>query len=471
MKSNYLKTVIFILIFIIIELAAVLYLHYSTAGKSVQYLEKKTREVQIAYSAIISGYSSISQTIFSEIINKPAVIDVFKKTAGADSLEKAIARKELFDKLYPTFKNLHETNNINLHFQLPDCLSFLRFYDPDKFGDNLACSRLSIKKANTEKTPVQGYEIGSFYHGYRYIYPLFSDATHIGSVEIGISSQSIIAEMEKIFGQCFTIILNKRIIDKTVFPEEKLKFSVSNLDTVYLTDDNLLPTNGQMSLFDLSAREILKIDSNLSQKFLKRIHPDKPFALPVTIQGKHLIVTFMPVLNYEGKQAAYLLGYMNDPTISDYHRDFVEKLLLVTILLVLVFSLLYYISRSIRAIKNSRDQLQSVTDTMNEGLIMLDIRRRILHINPAAEKILGQYCHTVIGRDLTKLIYFRDENGKVLEPESWPDFDIVNFGLVYKSKKGFYILRNQVAIPIELSASPRYMKAEKVGFLIVFREI
>ena len=63
---------------------------------------------------------------------------------------------------------------------LPDCASFLRFHRPEKFGDDLSPARYSIKLANEEKITAQGFEIGSSYHGYRYIFPLFYENLHIG---------------------------------------------------------------------------------------------------------------------------------------------------------------------------------------------------------------------------------------------------------------------------------------------------
>ena len=130
---------------------------------------------------------------------------------------------------------------------------------------------------------------------------------------------------------------------------------------------------------------------------------------------------------------------------------------------------IYYINYSKRIIKQSRDHLQSVTDNMTEGLIVLDTNNKIISINPAAEKMLGLYFHEIKGRNLGNIIDYKNKQGITILSDKWPIFDNINFGLTYKAEDSFFIIKNQKEIPLELSAAPRYKDADLIGFLIVFK--
>lgn len=459
----------YILVFLIIEFGAITLLYNGSVKKEDNYCFKKVNELQIAYSAIVNSYSMISQTIFNEVINKPEIIDIFKDAYTGDETQQAEKRGEIYQILLPTYQNLKKTHFVQLHFQFPDCSSFLRFHKPGKFGDDLSVSRYSVKIVNTEKIKVHGFEIGRVYPGYRYIYPLYYKEQHIGSIEIGVSFNAIKKEMEKIFPEQFCFIMKKDIVENNLFQDELAKFIKSSISDDYLIEKISPQYDNSDKIGNIEICERNNINLTIKEKITERLQNNDPFAIFSKIEEENFIITLIPIYNLEGVKIAYIISYATDYTLKVYQKHLYGDILWISLLILAIISFLYYINYSKRIIKQSRDHLQSVADNMTEGLIVLDTNNKVISINPAAEKILGLYLHEIKGRNLGNIIDYKNKQGITILSDKWPIFDNINFGLTYKAEDGFFITKNQEEIPLELSAAPRYKDADLIGFLIVFK--
>lgn len=461
----------YILIFLIIEIGTIAFLNNSYIEKEKNYYLKKTNDLQITYSVIVNSYSLLTQIIFDEIINKPEVIDIFSKAYLSDSTEQAEIRETLYQLLLPVYQNLKQKNLVTLHFQLLDCTSFLRFHRPEKFGDDLSASRYSIKLANTEKINVQGFEIGSSYHGYRYIFPLFHENLHIGSLEIGISFNAFKEQMEKIFPEQFSFIIKKNIVEKNLFKDELNDYITSNLSDQYLIEKISLQSGNSDRNGNIEINKMGEINLAIRDEITQSLQNDNPFAVSVEVANENFIVTLIPIHNPENVLIAYIISYARDNTIKGYRKNFYNTLSAISIISLVVISFIYYVNYSNKIIKQSRDFLQSVTDNMIAGLLVIDANHKVISANPAAEKMLGLYMHEIKGRNCGNILYYKDNKGNNLPLDKWPIFDNLNFGLTYKGEEGFFIGDEYKEIPIELTATPHYKDINIVGYIIVFRPI
>ncbi len=446
-------------------------MHHRLIERENNYYQKKINDLQITYSAIVNCYSSLSEIIFDEIVNKPGVIDIFSKAYLSDSTEQADIRKSVYQLLLPFYQNLREKKLVNLHFILPDCTSFLRFHRPEKFGDDLSVSRHSVKLANTEKIITQGFEIGSSYHGYRYIYPLFHNNIHIGSVEMGISFNAFKDQMEKIFPGQFNFIMRKDIVEKNLFEDELNDYTTSNISDQYLIE-KISPQSGNSEQNgNIGINTIDKINLAMKDDIIQDLQNENPFAVPVELNNEDFIVTLIPIRNPENVLIAYIISYARDNTIQVYQKNFYGRLLPVSLIFLIIISFIYYIIYSRKTIKQSRDFLQSVTDHMIAGLLVIDTNHKVVSVNPAVEKMLGYYMHELKGRNVGNILFYKDHKENILSSDKWPIFENLNFGLTYKGEEGFYIMVKDKEIPIELTATTQYRDIDIIGYIIVFRPI
>ena len=129
-----------------------------------------------------------------------------------------MVRGQLFAKLNDTYQRLADKNFRQLHFQLPNGESLMRFHLPSKFGDNLFDTRPSIKFVNTAKVKVEGFEEGPGGLGFRYVFPLNFQGTHIGSVDLGVSFQALRSSMEELYApETFSFLIKNRSWTKLCF--------------------------------------------------------------------------------------------------------------------------------------------------------------------------------------------------------------------------------------------------------------
>lgn len=104
----------------------------------------------------------------------------------ASAREKDILREQLYNKLAKTYNQMKDYNYRQFHFHLPNTESFLRLHRPDKYGDLLYDVRESVKIANRDEIFVSGFEEGRIFNGFRHVYPITYNNTHVGSVEISV---------------------------------------------------------------------------------------------------------------------------------------------------------------------------------------------------------------------------------------------------------------------------------------------
>lgn len=457
------------LIFLIIEIAIIALLRNNVIKKENDYYLKKINDLKITYSTIVNSYSLLSQIIYDEIINEPEVIDIFSKAYISNPTEQTEIRNSLYQLLLPVYKNLENKNFVNLHFVLPDCASFLRFHRPEKFGDDLSPARYSIKLANEEKITAQGFEIGSSYHGYRYIFPLFYENLHIGSVEMGISFNAFREQMEKIFPEQFSFIMRKDMVEQSLFEDELDDYEISNISDYYLSEKISLQSQKSFQNGNIENNIINAINLTVRDEILQSLQNENSFALSVDVKNENFIITLMPIRNPENVLIAYIISYAKDDTVKEYRKSYYEILLPVSFIFLIIISFIFYINYSNKVIKQSRDFLQSVTDNMIAGLLVIDNNHKVVSANPAAEKMLGLYMHEMKGRDCGNILYYKDSKNNILPLNKWPVFEKLNFGLTYRGEEGFYIKNKYQEVPIEVTATPHYKDVNIVGYIILFR--
>ncbi len=283
-----------------------------------RFEEKKTfileRNVQIFEEVYVStrlGYQKVTKLLFDEVLNTPEVIEIFKEAADADPEVQALVRRNLYEKLRPTYERMQLINLKQLHFHLPDSSSFLRFHRPDKFGDSLQGIRYSIDLANREKRYVEGFEEGRVYNGFRYVYPLFDAyGTHLGSVETSLSFQALQRDMEAVIGEHIDFVVKRALVDAKVWQEEQNNYYPSLISGDYLHE--ALSDEDEGAIDDDAV--MLAIGPEASPRMAR----GERFAL----YDSGYIVTFLPVTNVAGEPgAAYLIGYNENNAIIQLRGD------------------------------------------------------------------------------------------------------------------------------------------------------
>jgi len=105
--------------------------------------------------------------------------------------------------LYQRMRDDYDVAQYQWH--VPPATSFLRFHRPERFDDDLSEFRATVVGTNRNQRPVRGLEVGRGGPGVRIVYPVFQNANHLGSVELGGSINGLLQQLETNLGISFSV--------------------------------------------------------------------------------------------------------------------------------------------------------------------------------------------------------------------------------------------------------------------------
>ncbi len=206
MKINLIKKRYFLSLSILLALLVHSVVHENKSRVIDKYLIEKSDQIFLKYKVIYNNNKAIADLIFKTEIDKPHIIKLFKSRQ----------RKKLYRELLSNYKELRSFSIRQLHFHLPNNDSFLRMHRPLKFGDNLSKARPTVKYVNENLKYIDGFEEGKIFNGFRFVYPLFDDGEHLGSVEISFSALAFIKDIVKNYKIKSNILIDKSVVDEKV---------------------------------------------------------------------------------------------------------------------------------------------------------------------------------------------------------------------------------------------------------------
>ncbi len=122
-------------------------------------------------------------------------------------------------------------------------------------------------------------------------------------------------------------------------------------------------------------------------------------------------------------------------------------------------------------LRESRRFLQSITDSMGEGVFCLDSNGRATFLNPEAERLLGWTLAEVEGRSLHDAIHYRRPDGTPLAAADCPTLHAIRKGEVYRSDSEAFIRRDGTLFPVSIVSVPLRDGDRTIGSVGVFQDI
>ena len=296
---------------------------YRLGGQTTELiLLEKTNLMFLEYKTIYHNNKNMADLIFETEINRPDVTLLFKNRE----------RKKLHQYLLVNYKKLRKLSIRQLHFHLPNNVSFLRMHRPLKFGDNLTNSRATVKYVNEHKKAIDGFEEGKIYNGFRFVYPLFYADKYIGSVEISFSTLSFIKDIVDNYKVQSNFLIDKSVVNKKVFEDEHSNYIQSSISQYYCQKSILGYTK-----IDFSKQGFSKKAAN---SIYQKIQLGEAFS---KYDAKYnQIVTFVPLKNPITKKVVALFTFRNDDSlIANENNKMTILFLISTVIIGLILLLIY----------------------------------------------------------------------------------------------------------------------------------
>lgn len=384
------------MLYSILSLIIFLVTYYQKESKISQFLDSRTTQEIYNYDVLYDKYKKISKIIFDTKININQVKEIFSPAKDANKKEKAFIREKLYKHLKDTYNLLHDVNIKQLHFHLPNNDSFLRFHKPSKFGDNLSNIRETVKYVNENKKPVDGFEEGRIYNGYRFVFPLSKDNEHLGSVEVSFSTLALSLEYIENYKEVASFLISSSVIKEKVFNSEKSTYVVSKIKG-YSTEKKILSAVknkiGKKPLDDISDSLLEKIDKNIADTELNYFS--------IYDHKNNKIFTFLKVRNPINNKAVGLFVISKDAgIIVNATKNFYTINLLSNILILIVLFFIYKEITYRQKIAKVNRQLNKSLKLFDENVIASnsDLNGHITYVSEALCKTTGYTKSELIGR-------------------------------------------------------------------------
>lgn len=312
-------------VFIVFTIVIISLLSFRYSYERSEYLKKITTQNYLNYQSIYNKYKDISSIIFNTQINNQEILSIFKEAQTTDIEKQNLMRKKLFKLFIDKYKKLKLFNLKQLHFHLPNSISFLRMHRPNVFGDDLTGIRETLSYVNITKQAIDGFEEGRIYNGFRFVYPLFDEnKTFLGSVEVSFDVLALIQEIFNTYYLNANFLIRKDIVNKKVFKEEKKNYIDSPYKEFYY----------EKNVFE----KFLPNDDFEIANLLQNLENDNAFS--IYNEERNIIKTFISLKNPITKE---LIGTLYISEKDKYITNFRNSSFKISLLLIFTLFLILYI--------------------------------------------------------------------------------------------------------------------------------
>lgn len=126
--------------------------------------------------------------------------------------------------------------------------------------------------------------------------------------------------------------------------------------------------------------------------------------------------------------------------------------------------------RTLNALRESEESLRTTLNSIGDGVIAVDTRNRVIHMNPVAEKLSGWRFYEARGRLLDEVC--RIVNQETREPADNPVHGVLAKGQIYGSDSHAILLaRDGAEYAVTCTAAPITAEGSAAGVVLVFRDV
>jgi len=327
--------------FILLSIIGYYMLNAFTENKKQYYLNVQSTLLKTKYETSYRYFKIMTNDIKDMYSQNTKLIKLLEKTDKADKEKLNIIRKKVYKLLAKNYKRLNNMGISQVHFYLPNNISFLRMYQPDKYGDDTSQFKQSIVLTNKQKKFHEGFEACEDMLGLRFVYPIYNNnKKHIASVEIAYSTKQLLRSITDDFIYDSHILVLKSLAKNTVI-EKELGY---NYKKTWETPDYYIEEYTHKKVGNINFFNKLNTP-RLRDNIAKHISTKEAFSLSAKYNYRNIIISFLPMHSATGiKNIAYIVTYTESDYLSniEIERTYL-KILFFAILILLYFFILYVI--------------------------------------------------------------------------------------------------------------------------------
>ena len=447
----------------------ILFLYTNWQLKEKSYFSEHQAILDTAYRASVQMYRLAMEGVYANALNTPPVLEILEQGLDAQDEGRDLARGRLYRLLFGFYDTMRQQNLLQLQFHLANGTSFLRFHQPERYGDQLFDARPGVRICNAEQRVVQGLENGKTGSGFRYIFPLNRNGRHLGSVEIGVTAKSILDALKELDPKReYAYVLSKDLAEEHLFSEQKWLYSQAAIHPNYLIEDaNAVLPNSPTPLSD-EAKELNRLLSGRPE-VRRAMRDGLALTVSATLPDSSYTVSLLPMHDVGQRLSGYLITYNRDPLVGKFRQEFFLLVASAFAALVLIFTLVGRLRIRTRALAASKQNLEATHNALADGVYVQDFHGIISAVNPAACSLLGYTPEELLGQEAHDLFHRDAERGKTPKTEC-PFYRHIQKGESYDGEELFETKDGRM-LTVEVSSRPIMHGDRVISSVTIFHDI
>jgi diguanylate cyclase (GGDEF)-like protein/PAS domain S-box-containing protein len=185
----------------------------------------------------------------------------------------------------------------------------------------------------------------------------------------------------------------------------------------------------------------------------------RPFARALSWRDRDFAMALLPLggeTRADGAEtrAFYLLRLLPEPALADGLAALLVNIGVTTVLLLASVLLFAQLMGNRAALIRERQDIRAITDTMGEGLYVLDEDGRISFANHSAATILGYDLDELMGARAHFLFHAHDNQGATVPLDACPIYLATLEGRGYESDEEWFTRKDGTTFPVEVRSAP-----------------
>ncbi len=453
-----------VLLFVFMSFLTTLFVDYF-AGKMIEIrLTTVTKKVETTFKTFFNIKEEAKVSYYLQLSSDKELIRIMRMAKSGIEKDLVRARAELFRHLWGFYQYLKQNKYVDqFHFVLPNNKSFLRFHQPDIYGDDLSKIRKTFVKVNTEKKPQFGFELGVVASSMRFVFPLLSpEGEHLGAFEVSVGTYDIIEKIKQITpsAKVYMLIRDELVLKKVYEPFRQYFLQVPGLNGWRLEVPGRDITLLKQEDLNLLAR-VAK-----TTKLNQELATGKNFTLYTKVRGTPYEVTTIAFKEFNGDKVAAILIYINTSKQIETIEEARKVYLMVGYFFNLLASILVYlILVSRKKLLESHRELEAITSSLGGAVVVYDAYGKVFFVNKSATEILGYSKEEIMDSVFHDLVHYHTS-----DLEHCPIYRAVLSGEKYDAEDSF-IRKDGTLVSVYVSLRPLFLDNKRVGGILNFYDI
>lgn len=314
----------------------------------------------------------------------------------------------------------------------------------------------------------QGFEVRQTGLAYRRVLPLWHQQRVVGAVEAVLQPGDLVALLR---GVGSSALLYHVLVRREALPARQGEADDAG-DWQHFRNTTLHPR-----LFEPVQKggaggsrlpHWFEESDSLRQALPEGLPPDESTgALVRDAYGRTVAVAMAPVRDMSGDPLGYAVSESSAASILAWRNQALVAGGLVYLLVGGLATAALVAVRLRRGARALREQMNAITESMGEGVYVLDATGRVIYVNQAASTMLGYRPDEITGAKANALFY--DPDGPYQRPDHIPGWEVLKTGGTYRSDRHELRRRDATRLPVALTIAP--LRGPRQGVVGVFHDI